>query len=313
MVASLQHDPTQELRTAPRVRILPPASDLAEATERSLLRSLLGQSAIPSRPFTASEHTAITLLRTILQEGRWTGTWSDVSFEVAPGLAQRCVDDFAGDTVRGLDLLGPDAVLDLSGRGISLGPQRLVFLQARLANQRAVRAQLARQLSHDVAIELRFSPAENTMVEGIYAQQPSPLQARTTDAFDVLLDDYLRVRPGPWAIRVSPPLRAPIEVPADPGGRLQGWILAIPDRVNEGLDQLDCAERSAVLAALWEVQRRGGRDLGSQLTQVGAGDTLLYALRPIPEVHVILRPLTATKMRLVEIVRTKTLKMFRER
>jgi hypothetical protein len=328
MVAAPQPYATWELRTAPRVRIVPPARDpggreLTEFTSRDLLQPLFGQDAIPTRPFTASEQTAIILLRSILQEGRWTGTWSDLSFEVNPKLAQRLVDDFADDTVRGLGLLGPEQVLELFGQGVHLGRERLVFLQAQMTNQRAVRARLARKPNHEASVELHFAPAENTMADSIYEQKPRLLEAwkasdqtprLTEDAFDVLLfDDFLRSRPGRWHNGISRPLRAPIELPEDPIGQLKGWTLEVPDRVGEGLDQLDRMERSAALTALWEVQRRGERGLGDQAKRVEARGTVLYVLRPTPEVRVILRPMTPARVRVVEIVRADTLKMFRER
>lgn len=327
MATVQQNYSTQSPIGTPRYRVMPPERDLdqrevVEPTDRDLLQPLFGQDTIPSRPFTASEHEAITLLRAILQEGRWTGRWADLSFGVDPDLAQRVVDDFAGDTVRGLGLLGPDQVLELFGQGIHLGPERLVFLQAQLANQRAVRAQLARKLSHQTVIELHFVPAENTMVDSIYEQEPRFLGAWRTndpsaplrkDAFEeVLLGDYLRTRSGRWDIGVSGPLRAPIELAEDPSRQLKGWVIDVPDRVSEGLNQLDRPERSAVLAALWEVQRHGEHGLGNQVKRVAARDTFLYVLRPTPEIRVIMRPMTPTKVRLVEIVRAKTLKMFRE-
>lgn len=315
-------------RTPPHIHIVPPAPDqaardVAEVEGRELLRMWSGRDVAPERPLSADEYEAVALLLAVLDHGQWTGTWSDLSFGVDPDLAQKLVDDFAGDTVRGLGLLGPGQVLELFGQGVYLGPERLLFLQAQLANQRAVRAQLARKPNPTTAIDLHFTPAENTLVDSIYEQRPgliegwatnAPSTGLTREAFEeVRLGDYLRSRPGRWNIAISPPLRAPIELPQDPREQPQGWRLDIPDRVREGLDQLERAERPAVLSALWAVQRQGERGLGDQVERVESTPLLLYVLHPTPEICVILQRQAEAEARLVEIVRAKTLQMFRER
>jgi hypothetical protein len=67
------------------------------------------------------------------------------------------------------------------------------------------------------------------------------------------------------------------------------------------------------LAALWQVQRQGEQGLGSQVQRVEEGGASLYVLRPTPETRIIIKRTAPTRASVVEIVRTNTLMMFRER
>jgi hypothetical protein len=324
MAALPKNQSEADLHTRPRFRIVPPASTTQEPSRsqaflRDWLRFRLGQDAVPRRTLTSSEQDAVALLHTAFHDRRWTGTWSDLSFAVEPRFAQQLLDDFAEDTVRGLGLRGPALLLDVFGRSVDLGPERLVFLQARLENQRAIRIHLSGARNAGMPVELRFTPADNAMVDGWYEREPRVIGTQPPDPGDshelaqrIQLGDYLRARPGRWSIAVSPPLAAPIELPAPPDGQARGWRLDVPDRVAHGLEQLDPPERNVALQVLWQVQRDGEQGLGDQVKHVQEGTTLLYVLRPTPEIGIVLRQAEPDRVALVEVVRTQTLKMFRE-
>ena len=333
MVAVGRDPQPAPLESAPRPRLAPLVvatadhgdHDAGVRADLAVIAARLGQAlTIPERPFTADEEQTIALLRSVLHTGRATRIWFDLAFDMRPEFARNLLDAFAGGRVCGLGAEGPGETFELFGTALRLGPERLVFLQASLVNEREVRAQLALQPDSDVGIELRFAPGENNLVDSIFLAwlptpgtidtRPSAVSQANASMANGLAGVPLWL-PGKWRILSTPPLRDPVELPPDPQGRQPGaWAIAVPDRVIVALDQLDGAERSAVLASLWALQRGdAGRLLKERATPL-AGPGVLYMLRPASQVRVIIRQVEDAAGEVVDIVRPDTLRnLFRGR
>lgn len=275
------------------------------------------------RPLTRIERKALATLQDIWQSGRVRRTWADLHFPVTARLARGILADCAGDAVIGLFLEGQDGTLELFGRYIALGRERLLFFQARLMKQGSLRATLGAQRSDDATVMLHFASGENNAVESTYFDMPSLLDQSPADALSAdVLDSTgegrpqapIDYRPGRWRILTTPPLRAPVELAPTDELVPSGWRLEVPDRVLTKLQQLDADERVAVLNLLWGLQRRGGREfLDHRSARADTDPESPYVMTPTPELRVILRPLTESTLTVAEIVYAETLQLFRER
>ncbi len=276
-----------------------------------------------ARPLAPPERETLATLQDIRRSGRVQRTWTDLQLPVSARLAREILANCVGDTTIGLGLEGTGGTLELFGRYIALGRERLLFFQARLMKQGAVRAFLGTQSDDNATIMLHFAPGENDAVESAYFDAPSLIGqsfAQYTESYAVDLTDSelahapLNYRSGRWRILMTPPLRAPVELAPTDEVVPSGWRLDVPDRVLAKLRQLDDDERTAVLNFLWSLQRRGGREfLNRQSTHIDADLVGLYVVRPTPDLRVILRPLTEKTLMVAEIVYAETLQLFHER
>lgn len=270
------------------------------------------------RQLTRDDRQTIATLRDIWEQRRVQRTWADLHFGVDARLAQQILDDCAGDIVIGLVLEGQGDTLELFGRRIFLGRERLRFFQARLTNQSAIRAMLG---AGRTPIVLRFDPDVNDIVESTYFDLPQLLAPMDDaelppSAHDGPLnpEDYAHYRPGRWRILTTSPLRAPAELAPTDELSPSGWRLEVPDRIQAKLQQLDHDERAATLMLLWGAQQRGGREfLAHRAARVEGATPEYYVLSPTADLRLVLRPVAEKTLKVLEIVYDETLKMFRER
>lgn len=299
----------------PSVSILADSDSFDAALEADpLYRWLNNEIAHLDRVLTSNEQDAIVTLQTIWRFGRVHNTWADLHFPVRARLARELLDGCSGDTVVGLGLEGNGAMLQLFGRKIALGRERLLFFQVRLMKQARLRTTLAAPLD-DVTVTIHFAPGENDASEAAYFDKPKLLPSLPA-ANRVLREAEAPIsyRPGQWRILTTPPLLAPIELAPPDEIVPSGWRLDIPNRVQAKFQQLEEDERAATLSLLWAIQRRGGRkylSLHSKHTEADAGS--IYVISPTTDLRVILRSRGEDFLVLADIAYDETLRLFRER
>lgn len=283
--------------------------------EADPLRKWLGQRLTAlNRPLTPNEQNTLTTLQSIWRSGRVYNTWTDLQFPVQASLARDLLDNCADGTFVGLGLEGEGGTLQIFGRRIALGRERLLFFQVRLVNQSMLRAALADQ-SADATITIRFAPGENNASEAAYFDKPQLLSSLPLDT-DTLggMEIPVNYRPGQWRILTTPPLLAPIELAPTDEEIPSGWRLDIPDRVQAKFHHLDRDERAATLNLLWAIQRRGGRTfLARHSTQSESTADEIYVIRPTLDLRVLIRPHNDSTLKVADIVYSETLRQFRER
>jgi hypothetical protein len=134
---------------------------------------------LPDRPFTEDEALALALVRALLRTGQVGRTWESLVFAMRPAQAEEVLDTFAGGATGRLGMEGATGeTVELFGTPLPLGPVRIYIAQARLVNEREVRAALAARPDADTPIELRFVAGEDKALVGVYLDWlPTPARA----------------------------------------------------------------------------------------------------------------------------------------
>jgi hypothetical protein len=176
----IEHLGLVPLADDPEVAALSPTPEsIRKEQEQAALRDDLAAVAakvgqrimIPDRPFTLDEWQVIRILRSILRTARVKRTWSDLVFSMtlAPVRAIVAVVDKDGYITLGMEQ-GHSATLELFGTSLPLGPHRLHFRAARLANLAEVRDYLALLRDPGMAVRLHFRPGPDATLVIAYPE-----------------------------------------------------------------------------------------------------------------------------------------------
>jgi hypothetical protein len=140
-----------------------PAPDLMRVVEDLAIiqQQSMRPIAIPDRELTEDELETVRRLSQIRRTGVITGTWEDIRFAMPLASTRNVLDNFSDGASHTLGFEGEEAVEELFGARIPLGPTRIILSDTRLANEETVREQVARASGGDVSIELSFNSGDD--------------------------------------------------------------------------------------------------------------------------------------------------------